>query len=66
VLFEVSTTKGRRVATTVAISGMVTWKSLRTSSSRASNSKSTLSTSSMSRRVGTTLVMARSSRRCNR
>src|SRR5688500_10900758 len=52
VLFDVSTTYGRVTAATVPSSGIVTWKSDRTSSSRASNSQSTLSISATRSHTG--------------
>jgi len=47
----------------VPISGMVTWKSDSTSSRKASNSGSDLSTSSISSKQGSSAVMARISGR---
>jgi hypothetical protein len=49
---EVRITAGRRRAEIVPISGMVIWKSERTSSRKASNSSSARSISSMSRTTG--------------
>lgn len=63
---EVSTTNGRRSAVTVPNSGMVTWKSLSTSSSRPSTSTSALSVSSISSTVGSLPRIAVSSGRGSR
>ena len=57
-LFEVRNTRGLRTARMVPISGTVTWKSDSTSSRKASNSGSDLSTSSTSSRVGSSAVIA--------
>ena len=56
-------TVGRRRASMVPISGMVIWKSERTSSRKASNSSSARSISSMSRTTGSSEVIASSSGR---
>ena len=64
-LLEVSTTYARRTAATVPSSGIVTWKSDSTSSSSASNSKSTLSISTRST-VGSSDEIASSSGRVSR
>ena len=66
VALEVSTTIGRRSAVIVPSSGMVTWKSESTSSSRPSTSTSALSVSSMSSTVGSVRRIAVSSGRASR